>query len=246
MKLSCLAVFFVLHSVWGQGTPLMPSGPDFEDLYERMSRSDFVVRGTVIDKSPVWAPMPSDEKELLARKDLVQPLGDVSTLAVGQSVCQRSDFSPAGSTQVPLEGKVRLFTPFRDTTRKSDIHPGRGTAPEYFFPGSEYLLFLTRYPNQAALISTYGLDPAFVYYRAFEGYRGAVKFPDPADQGGRNDIATPVMAAVSALCGAVKAEGTAAKLAQLQALLQTADPRWRDSVSKAISLIEARPLQTPR
>jgi hypothetical protein len=244
------AAVLSLHSLWAQGyVDPVDSRPDVRRLYERVAHSNFVVTGRVVDAKPVakrsvrdiTPTVDSSGASLYTVSTLDLAAGVIFTVDVERPLCQQSDFSAASSASPPLPGRVHVFLPSGRTSVPSDLAPGSMTAPEWLVTGRRYLLFLYSYPDgeRDKLNSTYEIDPAVGYYRAFEGWRGARELPEGARIGSRGDLVTPAVSVISSFCGAVQTPGVLAKIAQLKALAYSADPAWRDSVAAAIQALQA-------
>jgi hypothetical protein len=216
------------HALCGQALVSRSFVPDFLHLYERVSRSAFVITGKVVARKPIFDPS----------FQTTDPRGDVFTVSVEGDLCRQSDFAASATRTAALGGSVYLFVPFRQWNRTSDLDPRYAVPPEQLYAGTEYFLFLLPYPDQAGLISTYGLDPTLTYYRAFDGDSGAREVPAAERRGIQGDAVGPVMSAVTALCQAVKPQDPLVKIGQLQTLRNSADPAWRDSVDAAIRTLE--------
>lgn len=225
---STVLVVATAHALCGQGLVSRSVVPNFFQLYERISRSAFVITGKVVASKPIFDPSFKTS----------DPRGHVFTVSVQEEVCRQTDFAPPGPQTAALGGSVYLFVPFRQGSRASDVDPQRLVPPEQLYPGPEHFLFLLPYPDQAGLISTYGLDPALTYYRALDGDSGAREAPAAERRGIQGDAVGPVMSAVIALCQAVRPQDTLGKIGQLQTLRNSADPAWRDSVDAAIRTLE--------
>lgn len=228
------------HAALGQFVSVM-SGPDAEyhRLFERIARSSFVVKGKVVAIKPVskrdWQVFDAPN---VVRSATIE--GTIFTIEIAECLCGRQDFMPAGArTETPPNPLyIYVHSPLR-TTGSSDFYPGMAAIPEQLFPGRQYLLFLIPHERQQKLTEVYEMDPALIYYRAYDGYEGTIELPSPAMSRGRADYMAVFVATVTALCEAVRPERVPDKLSRLRALRARAEPRWRDSLEAAIRAIEA-------
>ena len=214
----------------GQVVEQLGSRPGFERLYDRASRSEFVATGTVVDEKPLWIRRSETEDADPGGLVIVKVTapGHLYSVDIGQVLCQQSDFATAGASVAPPVRRVYIFLPPKEADKRSDLYPALPVAAEWPRVGRKYLFFLVKDAQKDALAPAYQLDLKLPYYRTFDGGAGAVELPSEQDKGGPRDFATPVLEAVTALCGAVRPADPIVKLVQLRALRQTADPRWRD------------------
>lgn len=244
LVLAALAV----QSVWGQlhTPPLRPvqTGPDFDNVLDRVSGSEFVVKGKVLDLAVVPKRLPLAELGRLSIEDKFG--GTLFTIEPRETVCRQSDFSATASQAAPLAGLVYIFVPWREPRTPGKDNPYRWIYSESLAKGREYLLFLRRNPRQDELVKDSQLDPGLIYYRTYEGDRGAVELPEAARQGQPRDFITPLVSAVTALCEAVKAPDVETKIRNLNAVRDhSTDVAWRQSVDAAIKALQQAQTREP-
>jgi len=236
-----MGLVLTLSPVWGQVTSQIESGWRTSDLFERIIRSEFVIRGKVLSASPVGVrdvPPPVRLPDGSYRSpDLADITGGMLfAVEFSAPVCQQRDFSLPGAASAPDRGPVYIFSPVGRT--QSDLRQGIIIPKEKLFQDREYLLFLLPFKKQKNLAEKYDLPSDRVYYRVFEGYLGAQELnvdysPRERRQGDR------LLTAVESLCGAAQGKDNELKLSRLRALLEKAEPDWLDSVKEAIAAIEA-------
>ena len=245
----------------------VPTGPDLDDLYARLSESTFVVKARVrTSKAVLRRDLPKATQvgpnlwklPSLQEKDLG---GTLFTVAVEEVICWQGDFAATLSARQTFPDVVHVFVSSADPLyARSRFDPNRLNRREYLLPGREYLLFLMEPPGQDMLVSTYELEPGVTYYRAFEGQRGAVALPDAAYPERPFTFVTPLVKAVTTFCEAVKGPDPATRIRQLQGVRDffpdPADRRtnmgaamqasaWRKSVDAAIYTFQTAIPQPP-
>jgi len=237
---------------FGQSRPV-PTGPDLDDLYARVSESAYVVKGRVLDYKGVGkrfslAPQETGWTPTGRTVNIEEEKGGILfTVATGETVCRQSDFAVAPSESPSSPGLVHIFVPRGEPSVQSRFDSHRRVFSEYLRVGKDYLLFLRRDPRQAELASTYQLDPGLTYYRTYEGDRGAVQLPDAANPEGPYAFITPLVSAVTTFCDAVKARDVETKIRQLDAVKShSTDPAWRQSVDAAINALQQAQTNAPQ
>ena len=224
--------------------------PDLEDLRTRVSESEFLVTGRLVElKSVLRRPSQpykqSGEGVITVRVSSDENSGNLFTVAVRGTVCRQSDFAAGtAQTETPAGGLLSIFVPRGELPVQSELDGRRHSLSEYLAFGKDYLLFLRKDPRQAEMVSRYQLDPGLTYYRTYEGDRGAVELPDAAHQGQPRDFVIPLVSAVTTLCDAVKPSDAETKIRNLNAVRdQFADPAWRKSVDDAINALQKAQVQ---
>ena len=207
--------------------------PSLYRLYDRTSRSDFVVTGRVLEKK--W--LSEGPLQIGERVYGIPPTMEIVTFATSQIICRQGDFAAQARESAPPSGTVYLVSPFHQS-EESDLDPGRWVPTETLGRGREYLLFLYRHPDQQALVARYKLSPDLTYYRAFDGASGAIELAGDRERGSLTDLATPVVSAVTSLCEAVRPTDVTAKLERLRELRGSADPRVLKSIDAAIRALK--------
>jgi hypothetical protein len=244
------------QAAWTQGefvNRARRTRPDFEFLYDRLSASDFVVRGKLLDMKAVIKRLSLFSVDELRRMRNMEWMGgSLFTIEPQEILCRQSDLVPSSLAAEPPAGRLYIFVPWRvperDPGRVFEYDRNRLFVNE--FPavalGREYLLLLRKTPHQEDLTSKNELDPVVTYYRTVEGDLGAVELPDATDRGRRQDFVTPLVSAITALCEAVKAPDVETKIRNLQAVRDhSADPAWRQSVDAAISALQKAAVKLP-
>jgi hypothetical protein len=218
------------------------TGPDFKNLYERVSGSEFVVTAqatgwkTVIERQT----LSEDELEARSRAGTMTRLdgGPVFMATVTGTLCRQSDFQPGSAEPAPLAGPVYLFVPESEPQFNPSLFERyRRNGKEFLLPGSEYLLFLRRDPKQEEIFSKYELDPKLTYYRGFELARGAVRLPAPADRGKPGNGAMATLSAVTAFCAALQPGTASGKIGALTDL-KTTRPELQEAADAAIRALQ--------
>ncbi len=222
--------------------PLIRANAEYDYLFQRVARSSIVVSGKVVERKPIWkrgVPHYVEEGSGRVRTANMEDItgGALFTMEIGEPLCRQQDFTTLRvHTDVP-EGTVHIFVPY-DRHRSSDVAPGISMPHEQLFKGQEYLLFLVPYPRQKELVEKNELDTNLTYYRAYDGYMGALKLPDAAVRQGEGNYMTRFMGVVKSFCEAVQPVDPAEKITRLRALRGKADRRWIDSVDAAIRSLE--------
>jgi hypothetical protein len=209
---------------------------DLGDLNARISGSVFVVRGYVQEVKYVDLRVHKrlvDEPDHIVEVRSTDDLARLVTVAIDQVFCRQSDFAPVSSPPATAPSSVKMLIPRLAQPWKC-VGPTHTCVGEEPNRGKEYLLFLQEDPRSATLSSIYRTEPGGTYYRAVLGRRGAVELPDRPET-----ASAPLLVAVTALCEAVQPPDVPSKLARLNALSVTADPRWRKEVLAAIHALEA-------
>jgi hypothetical protein len=225
---------------WGQVVGAIEGGRRTDHLYERVVRSEYVVRGKVVALKGIMVrniPKPEIQPDGAHRyhlKDLDG--GTVIQVEIGEPLCRQADFEIPGAARELPSNPLYLYAP--PGRQQSDLFPGMGQAEAKLFPGREYLLFVVRHRRTQGLLEKYRLDEDKTYYRVYEGFWGAQEVNSVDDERERR-IGERVLQAVEGLCGAVRVADGAEKLARLRALLERAEPEWRQSVEQAIAGVEA-------
>ncbi len=243
-------------AVWGQPAFVnraLQTRPDFDFLYERLSGSEFVVRGKLLDFKVVLKRLSLYSIDELRRTKSAEQWegGFLYTIEPQETLCRTPDLVPGSPAAEPPAGRLYIFVPHRDLGRDprtiSDYDLRRRFLDEFpdLAMGRDHLLYLRKAPHQEDLTSKNELDPAVTYYRTVEGDLGAVVLPDATHPERPHQFAAPLLSAVTAYCGAVKAPDTATKIRNLGAIKnQFDDPAWRQSVDAAINALQ-RPLAEP-
>ena len=221
----------------------VPTGPDLEDFYARLSASVYVVKGRTVEFKGVGQRPPYPKRQIgpstweVRIEDLKG--GTLFTVAVDQVVCRESDFAIGPTEGRALPNSVNVFVPRGELSWQSRFDSYRRVSSEYLLRGREYLLFLRKAPAQEELVSTYQLDPEVTYYRTVEGDRGAVALPDATNPERPYAFITPLVEAVTTFCGAVKAPDADSKIRNLNAVREKFSyPAWRESVDAAVKDLE--------
>jgi len=252
--ISVMVAVLAAQAVWGQPVfidRMTRTRPDFDYLYERVSGSDFVIKGKVLlDSSKlVLKRIPIAELAKLDFEDKVG--GSLFAIEPYETVCRQSDFAAASPQMTLPAGLVYIFAPWRESEAApsvSDYDLNRRFHNESatMVRGRVYLLFLRKAPHQEDLTSKNVLDPSVTYYRTFEGDLGAVELPDAANPEKPHSFVTPLVSAVTAMCEAVRAPDVPTKIRNLNAARDhSTDPAWHQSVDAAIWSFRKQQSQPP-
>ena len=242
MKVFLISIAFLMGPcLWGQVAGTIESGWRTGHLYERLVRSELVVRARTVDWTPVMfrnipKPVLQPDGGYLSPDLKDVNGGAVTKVEFLEPICRQRDFEIPGAPKDLQSSPVYVFSPAG--ARQSDLFPGMDRGRESLFKGREYLLFLVRHPRQKALLEKYQLDEDKTYYRVYEGYLGAQEL-DVTYSAGERRLGDRLLNAVEGLCGAVRAADPKEKLARLRTLLENAEPDWRESVTQAIAGVEA-------
>jgi hypothetical protein len=217
---------------------------EFHRLFERISRSEFVTPGKVIERKPVWRRGVSKVVQVGPNQYASQRIEEITggydiEVEVSGAICKQQDFVAIAAGKKDVPSRVHVFVPY-EQERESDLYPGMHVPQEALFAGREYLLFLAPWPRQAELQAKFELDPNVTYYRVVEGRLGAEELSDAPSRGTTADRTAPLVSALTSLCGAVSGGDASQKLARLRSLQKNADPRWKDSVEATIRVFEAQ------
>ncbi len=182
------AVAQVVTVLWGPNA-------EYRNLFERVSQSAFVVKGTVVaikhvmrrGHEQLYKEGPNGSRIVSVEETSG---GGLFTVEPSEVLCRQQDFIPGASQTAVPPNPVHLYVPPPAVLmgRSSEVYPGMGVAPELLVEGKQYLLFLYRYPRQDELVSRYELDPKLTYYRAFEGQLGAFELRDAGQPGFPRDL----------------------------------------------------------
>jgi hypothetical protein len=245
---------FALLTVQIEVFRITPTGPDLDNLYERLAESAYVVKGRVLDSKGIGArPSPiSKETEEEHKKSGVpvlmtlRPGGTLFTVEPEQTVCRQSDLAFSVPEVAPLASPVYVFVPQGEPLAPSKFTRNRGNVPEYLAKGQEYLLFLRKDPRQAQLETGYQLEGGRTYYRTVEGDRGAILLPSVSLPEKPYSFVTPLASAVATFCDAVKAPDVENKIRNLNAVRDHSTERgWRQSVDAAIKALKQAQAKPP-
>lgn len=215
---------------------------EYADLFGRAARSTAIVLGKVVeDKGVLKRDLPKlvqvGPDTYLA--DVTSAVaGRLATVEIGESICRGQDFTLLSLHEVGPTGSAHIFIPAPQMGISTGASTGASRTPEQIFKGSQYLLFLTPYPNQENLVENNRLEAGVTYYRAYGGYFGAIELPDESASQERKNARSHFVDVVRQFCEAVKPPGAAEKIARLRALREKADHRWIDSVDAAIRSLE--------
>jgi len=148
---------------------------DGSDLYAHLAASDYVFVGTVVEMKPASERLSQEERDRRWRSGVgAIKSGDVFTISVDEPLCAKTDWGQVQRAPNFIK-EVRIFMRYEDLFSNS-VH-GRNSEGA-LTPGWKYLLFLKPNPQQREDVDAYELDRDVTYYRAVQGYRGALRLPD--------------------------------------------------------------------
>lgn len=202
---------------------------DTNDLFDRASKSRFVIVGKVSDRTPVAVPgnsgaMDTTEGGVLYK---IQPL---------RQLCDQSELVPSLAPQAQRRNEfLYMFVPF-DEPRIVDRHYAEKLAP-----GGTYPLFLVEAERaqQEKWIERFKLDKSRTYYRGEERARGVVPLVSPdANTGAKQP---EVLGKMESLCSALNPPEVDKKISNLRGLETSGDPILAKEAAIAIDALTRRP-----
>jgi hypothetical protein len=247
MKTTVLFIMLITPAAWPQANvEFMSAKPNLARLYERVSRSEFVIIGRAAERKAIEKRTfreGLERQKAAGARALQLPLDELMagwlvTVDVEKTLCRSSDFLPTPSSRQQALVKAYVFYPANEGSIPSELDRGLRTPAESLLPGKRYLLYLYQPGDRMKLTDEYVLDPTLTYYRAFEGARGAREIPAANNGKGPKDFVTPAVAAIDSYCEAVNTPDLSTKVARLKTLQLKAEPYWRDSIDRAIQALE--------